>query len=49
MILKFIIFNVLFYFIRLIVKNKIIPKLIAYVKKVLIKYIADSALRYITV
>lgn len=48
MILKFIIFNVLFYFIRLIVKNKIIPKLIAYTKKILIEYIADSALKRIS-
>ena len=49
MIIKFIIFNVLFYFIKLIVKNRILPKLIAFVKKKLIEYIASSALEYIPI
>ena len=49
MILKFVIFNILFYFIKLIVKNKILPRLIAFVKKKLINYIAKSALYYIPV
>jgi len=49
MILKFIIFNILFYFIKLIVKNKILPRLIAFVKKKLIEYIANNALYYLPV
>ena len=48
MILKIIIFNILFYIIKLIVKNKILPRLIAYVKKRLIGYIANNALYYIS-
>jgi hypothetical protein len=49
MILKFIIFNLLFYFIKLIVKNKILPKLIAFVKKKLIEFIAGTAMKYLPV
>jgi len=47
MIIKFVIFNILFYFIKFIIKNKILPKLIAFVKKKLIEFIANSALKYI--
>ena len=49
MILKFVIFNILFYFIKFIVKNKILPKLIAFVKKKLIDYIASNALKYLPI
>ena len=49
MIIKFVIFNVLFYFIKLIVKNRILPKLIAFVKKKLIEFIASNAIKYIPI
>ena len=48
MIIKFVIFNILFYIIKYIIKNKILPKLITYVKKKLTEYIANSAIYYIT-
>ena len=49
MILKFVIFNILFCFIRFVIRNKILPKLIVFVKKKLIDYIANNAIKYLSI
>lgn len=49
MIIKFILYNILYFLIKKIVTDKIIPKLIKYVKDKLIKYVAANAIYYIPI